>query len=93
MQICSEQEPEEEKMGSHLRKCAKKQGKRKEYPIATVDCWIRSQWLSVMDVSYDEHCVKQACIMETSVHIVTTVTGFTSTIGMSFCGLLDRKLL
>jgi len=63
----------------------RKQGKRKEYPIATVDCWIRSQWLSVMDVSYDEHCVKQACIMQNFIHIiVTTVTGCTSTIGCHF---------
>ena len=44
------------------------------------------------DGCYDEHCVKQACIMETSVHIVTTVTGFTSTIGMSFCGLLKTSI-
>ena len=44
------------------------------------------------DGCYDEHCVKQACIMETLVHIVTTVTGFTSTIGMSFCGLLKTSI-
>jgi len=45
-----------------------------------------------MVVTMSINCVKQADIMETSVHIVTIVTGFTSTIGMSFLWSI-RKLL